>query len=103
MNINDILDAGDFDAFALGMRSTSAYRASYFGEFPVTRGSLDGIFDFDDISWFLNHMDENGALPGGAGAGVGQIPEPAATVPTVIGIAMSAGARRMRFHNRRAR
>jgi hypothetical protein len=96
MNINDVLDPGDFSAFALGLRSTSAYRAQYFGEFPVTRGSADGVFDFDDIAWFLNIMGEGGGLPSGAGAAatIGSIPEPSVVALFFIGIAALSVARK---------
>ncbi len=99
MNINDVLDTGDFSAFALGMRSTSAYRAEYFGEFPVTRGSSDSIFDFDDIGWFLNIMEQGGVLPSGSGASAatGPIPEPSAISLALFGVA-SAGAVRLRLN-----
>ncbi len=88
MNINDMLDPGDFEAFALGMRSTGAYRAAFFGEFPVTRGSLDGVFDFDDIPWFRSLMNENAGT--GSGALAGQIPEPATILLMSLGVAASA-------------
>jgi hypothetical protein len=100
MNINDMLDPGDFAAFALGLRSTSAYRSEYVGEFPVTRGSLDSIFDFDDIKWFLELMEQGGGLPSGAGAfAPGTIPEPASIVLIFIGIA-TVFAARSRFNMR---
>jgi hypothetical protein len=93
MNINDVLDPDDFFAYALGLRSTSAYRAEYFGEFPVTRGSADSIFDFDDIDWFLDIMEQGGVLPSGAAlAALGRaIPEPSAALLFIIGIAVLFG------------
>jgi hypothetical protein len=100
MNINDMLDPGDFEAFALGMRSTSAYRAAFFGEFPVTRGSLDGVFDFDDIPWFRSLMNETAGA--GSGASAGQIPEPATTLLMALGIATSACGTTRRDRRRRA-
>ena len=91
MNINDVLDLEDFAAFALGLRSTSAYRALYFGEFPVIRGSTDSIFDFDDIPWFLDTMEQGGVLPSAAGAALLRaqlgVPEPSAMLLTIIGMA----------------
>jgi hypothetical protein len=93
MNINDVLDPGDFAAFALGMRSTSAYRTEFFGEFPATRGSLDGTFDFDDIPWFLDIMDQAGTLPGGAGSGSATIPEPSALLLMLVGLVCTSATR----------
>ncbi len=60
MDISGALDAGDIDAFALGMVDEDEYSFSYFGEFPVSRGSVDSTFDFDDIPWFVGVMEGAG-------------------------------------------
>jgi prepilin-type N-terminal cleavage/methylation domain-containing protein len=91
MNVNDVRDIEDFAAFALGLRSTAAYRAQFFGEFPVTRGSTDSTFDFDDIPWFLDIMDQSGVLPSAAGAALLRsqlgVPEPSAMLLFAFGMA----------------
>lgn len=60
MDISGVLDAPDIDAFALGMLDDEEYLFNYFGEFPVSRGSVDGTFDFDDIPWFVGLMEDAG-------------------------------------------
>ncbi len=59
MDINGILDEQDIDDFAQAMHSTKDYIASHFGEFPATRGSEDSVFDFDDIDWFVQLLNDN--------------------------------------------
>ncbi|NOZ39768.1 MAG: hypothetical protein GXP24_06030 [Planctomycetes bacterium] len=60
MDLNGFLDEDDIDDFAQAMNSTKDYIATHFGEFPATRGSLDSVFDFDDIDWFVNLLNGGG-------------------------------------------
>jgi hypothetical protein len=93
MNVNGLIDPGDLNAFALGLRSTGAYRAQYYGEFPVTRGSPDSIFDFDDIGWFLEILETGGVAASADDvlAAYAAIPEPSALVLALV--ALSAASR----------
>lgn len=101
MNIDGIVDSNDISAFALGMQSVEGYRNTYFGEFPVTRGSPNAVFDFDDIPWFTSLLESNGvgsaaallqeALQGGA------VPEPTGSAMFLVGTMMFA-CRRWRRH-----
>ena len=82
MNIDSIVDMTDVDAFALGLRSEDGYRDTYFGSFPVERGSPDATFNFDDIPWFVSVVESAGS-PGAAMAlarALAPIPEPTTTV-----------------------
>ncbi len=78
MNIDGIVDANDIPAFALGVQNVEGYRSTYFGEFPVTRGSPDAVFDFDDIPWFTSLLEANGV---GSAASLVQEALRAAAVP----------------------
>ncbi|MGD9635589.1 MAG: hypothetical protein AB7G28_15765 [Pirellulales bacterium] len=84
MNVDGIVDENDVPAFALGIQNPEAYSNTYFGEIPVTRGSLDSVFDFDDIPWFVDQLESSGV--GSAAALVqaalvgGAIPEPSTLV-----------------------
>ncbi len=60
MDLDGFLDEDDIDDFAQAMHSTNDYIATHFGEFPATRGSLDSVFDFDDIDWFVNLLNGGG-------------------------------------------
>lgn len=60
MDLNGSLDEFDIDDFAQAMHSTKDYIATHFGEFPATRGSLDSVFDFDDIDWFVDLLNGDG-------------------------------------------
>jgi len=99
MNIDGIIDEADIPAFALGVQSVEAYRNSYFGEFPVTRGSPDSLFDFDDIPWFVSLLEG-----GGVGSAAEQVqaalglaaPEPSSACLIAIGIAAAGPFRRRR-------
>jgi hypothetical protein len=76
MNFSGHLDQGDYDAFALGMLDTQAYRLDYWGAYPVENGSLDSVFDFDDIPWFLEVMKDVGAPASAFSQAFFAIPEP---------------------------
>jgi hypothetical protein len=88
MNISGFIDNGDIGAFALAMRSTDAYRDEYFGEFPATRGSQDGLLDFDDIPWFVEILNSNGVATSSAEvmAAIQGVPEPPATMLALIAL-----------------
>jgi len=60
MDLNGFLDEDDIDDFAQAVHSTKDYIVTHFGEFPATRGSLDSLFDFDDIDWFVGLLNEAG-------------------------------------------
>jgi hypothetical protein len=78
MNIDGEVNDFDIPAFALGVQSVDAYRDAYYGEFPVTRGSPDSVFDFDDIPWFISLLDSSGV---GSAAAKVQAALAGATVP----------------------
>ncbi|MGL4513009.1 MAG: hypothetical protein ACRCT8_07935 [Lacipirellulaceae bacterium] len=83
MDLSGALDEADVDAFALGMLDEDAYRFTYAGEFPVSHGSIDSVFDFDDIPWFTNLMESSGAVPAAAQAlaqALAPVPEPTSLV-----------------------
>jgi hypothetical protein len=100
MNIDGFVDDDDIPAFALGVQSVDSYRDAYFGEFPVTRGSPDSVFDFDDIPWFVSLLDSSGV--GGAAAKVqaalagSTVPEPSSALVISFGILCIAPWRRTR-------
>lgn len=100
MNVNDVLDEGDIAAFALGLLDTTEYRNTYYGEFPVTRGSDDGTFDFDDIEWFVDIMEMGGVStsPGAIMSllTVAEVPEPATSLLLGFGVAAASSHRRRR-------
>jgi hypothetical protein len=85
MNLSGGLDAGDYDAFALGMLDTEAYRNAYWGTFPAENGSLDSVFDFDDIPWFVAVMKDIAPPPPAFALAFLSVPEPAG-VATVVGV-----------------
>lgn len=87
MNLNGMLDVGDYDAFALGMLDTYAYRLDYAGAFPVENGSLDSVFDFDDIPNFLAVMKEVGMPATAFSIAFFGIPEPSTLA--LLGLAVS--------------
>jgi hypothetical protein len=97
MNLSGELEAGDIHAFALGMLDEDAYRFAYAGEFPVSHGSLDSRFDFDDIAWFTNLMETSGAVPAAAqalAAALAPVPEPTAVCLAAIGGSLCGRRRR---------
>lgn len=101
MNIDGLVDANDIPAFALGVQNVTGYRNAHFGEFPVTRGSPDAVFDFDDIAWFTSLLDASGV--GSAAALLqealqGGVPEPPAFALLLFGSTVFAG-RRPRRHS----
>jgi hypothetical protein len=99
MNLSGALEAGDIDAFALGMLDEDAYRFEYAGEFPVSHGSLDSRFDFDDIAWFTKLMETNGAVPSAAQAlaqALAPVPEPTTAWLAVVGGSLGAALGRRR-------
>lgn len=88
MDLSGVLEQADIAAFALGMLDTDAYRFDYFGEFPVTRGSADSTFDFDDAPWFVALLEGAGvasAAEGLAFAFSPAIPEPGTFWLLVLG------------------
>lgn len=96
MNINGVVDAGDVAAFAIGLLDANEYRNTYYGEFPVTRGSNDSTFDFDDIEWFVGILEGEGVA-----ASVSQViallnpvPEPATAATMICCIAFGLSGRR---------
>lgn len=101
MNIDGIVDSNDVPAFALGVQNPEGYSNTYFGEIPVTRGSPDALFDFDDIPWFVSILESSGvgsaaqlvqaALTGGA------IPEPSTlAMATLLGVVATVRRSRRR-------
>lgn len=60
MDLSGFLDTNDIDDFAQAMHNTEAYRADHFDEHPSIRGSLDSVFDFDDIDWFVGLLNDQG-------------------------------------------
>jgi hypothetical protein len=100
MNIDGWVTDEDIPAFALGVQSVDAYRDAYYGEFPVTRGSPDAVFDFDDIPWFVSILDSSGV--GDAAAKVQAalagftVPEPSSAGLIAIGLLGVGSWRRTR-------
>jgi hypothetical protein len=100
MNIDGLVDENDVPAFALGVQNAEAYSSTYFGEIPVTRGSPDSLFDFDDIPWFVDILESSGvgsaeelvqaALVGGT------IPEPSTSARATLFGAFAACVRSRR-------
>jgi len=60
MDLSGVLDENDIDDFAQAMHSSKDYIATHFGEVPAIRGSLDSLFDFDDIDWFVGLLNGGG-------------------------------------------
>lgn len=91
MNHNDMLDVGDYDAFALGMLDEDQYRCVFGGIFPGDNGSIDSFFNYDDIPDFLAAMEGVGA-PASAFAMsfFAAIPEPSAGVVALCGLGAAA-------------
>lgn len=89
MNIDGFVDSNDIPAFALGVQNVEGYRNNYYGEFPVTRGSPDAIFDFDDIPWFTSLLEANGV---GSAASLVQEALRAAAVPEPTSFALLSTA-----------
>lgn len=91
MNIDGFVNSDDIPAFALGVQNVEGYRNTYYGEFPVTRGSPDAVFDFDDIPWFTSLLEANGV--GSAAALVHEalraaaVPEPTSFALLVLALA----------------
>lgn len=97
MYIDGTLDSLDFDEFANALLDIDQYDDDWFGEEPWKRGSLDGVFDFDDIPWFLEYMALEGVAPSAAFAtafGLGPVPEPSALAALSAGLLTGLGARR---------
>lgn len=94
MNFSGDLDQGDYDAFALGMLDTEAYRIDYWGAYPVENGSLDSTFDFDDIPWFLTVMKEVGAPASAFSQAFFAIPEPSSAALSLMATLLFATPRR---------
>jgi hypothetical protein len=86
MNIDGLVDQNDVPAFALGVQNPDEYSSTYFGEFPVTRGSPDSQFDFDDIPWFVNILESSGV---GSAAEMVQAALVAGTIPEPSTMAMA--------------
>ncbi|TWT86543.1 hypothetical protein Mal64_33690 [Pseudobythopirellula maris] len=95
MNLSGDLDAGDIDDFALALLDFDAYRMKNYGEFPVTRGSLDGRFDFDDIDWFVGLMEGKGfsSVSQSLSYALAGVPEPSSGAIALVAIG-AAGVRR---------
>lgn len=102
MNHNDILDLGDYDAFALGMLDTLAYQYAYGGASPVESGSLDSEFDLDDIPYFLTLMEGVGPPPAMSAfwGAFAPVPEPSAGLLAVLTTLAASGGRRVRARSR---
>ena len=96
MDISGALDAGDIDAFALGMVDEDEYSFNYFGEFPVSRGSVDSTFDFDDIPWFVGVMEGAGLASAATALAHALAPVPEPSSALLIGVAMLGLLRRPR-------
>lgn len=96
MNVDGVLSATDIDAFALGLKSVDAYRNAYFGEFPVDRGSLDSVFDFDDIGWFVDLMDASGVpnAQAAVAAALQPVPEPSSVMIVFLSLGFLSAKRR---------
>lgn len=94
MNLSGGLDVGDFDAFALGMLDTDAYRNAFFGSFPAENGSIDSVFDFDDIPDFLSAMEGVGAPATAYAQAFFGIPEPSTGLIAVVGVLTCSVGRR---------
>ncbi|QDV75223.1 hypothetical protein [Botrimarina mediterranea] len=94
MNFSGDLDQGDYDAFALGMLDTQAYRIDFWGAYPVENGSLDSTFDFDDIPWFLEVMKDVGAPASAYAQAFFAIPEPTGAALSLIAMLSYAARRR---------
>lgn len=94
MNYSGALDLGDYDAFALGMLDTDAYRIDFGGAYPVENGSIDDTFDFDDIPWFLSVMESVGKPSTAYAQAFFGIPEPTTTAMSIVATLVLAGRRR---------
>ena len=88
MDLNGVLDVNDIDDFAQGMLDTTAYRFDHFGEFPVTRGSLDSEFDFDDAAWFVGLLPPPSSAASQLSAALSPTPEPSAALLLSLAAAM---------------
>jgi hypothetical protein len=105
MNVDGLVDERDVSAFALGIKSPIAYSNTYFGEFPVTRGSPDGTFDFDDIPWFVDQLGSSGVASAAEAvqAALAGVPEPSTLVlsfmlcSAIVGVRRRLPASRARF------
>lgn len=97
MDLSGVVDTDDIDDFAEGMLDTSAYRLSHFGEFPVTRGSVDSTFDFDDAPWFVGLFAAPAEASALLTAALQPLPEPSSAFLATLGvgaIAVGRGRRR---------
>jgi hypothetical protein len=93
MNIDGAVNDLDIPAFALGVQNVNSYRNAYFGEFPVTRGSPDAVFDFDDIPWFVSLLDASGvgSAAGKVQAALAEVPEPSSAGLVAFGMLLGFG------------
>jgi len=93
MNIDGQVNESDIPAFALGVQNVNGYRNAYFGEFPVTRGSPDAVFDFDDIEWFTSVLESNGVASAATllqeALEAGAVPEPSGVLLICFGLVSS--------------
>ena len=98
MDLSGVLDADDIDDFAQAMHSTQDYIATHFGEFPSVRGSLDSVFDFDDIDWFVDLLNNGGVAASRdtvlAAIQAQAVPEPASGWLATIGLGSCLAWRR---------
>jgi hypothetical protein len=105
MNIDGLVNEQDVSAFALGVQNPIAYSNTYFGEFPVTRGSPDGTFDFDDIPWFVDLLDSSGVASAAQAvqAAIAGIPEPSTLGLSLVLFSGLSGVRQLRSTTRPTR
>ncbi len=98
MNVDDVVDSADIAAFALGLINEDEYANTYYGEFPVTRGSSDGTFDLDDIEWFVNILETSGVATSVeeviAAAFSPAVPEPCACGAALLALSLIVPNRR---------
>lgn len=94
MFIDGILDEKDISEFALGLIDQEAYEDAWAGVSPADRGSPDGVFDYDDIPWFLDLMSGKVAHAEAALAlALTGVPEPTTAMLAALAAAAAAGRR----------
>jgi hypothetical protein len=60
MDLNGTVEEADIAHFAQAMHNEVDYITSHYGESPSVRGSPDSDFDFDDIEWFVDVLNNEG-------------------------------------------
>ncbi|MEQ8847932.1 hypothetical protein [Botrimarina sp.] len=93
MYIDGLIDERDIDEFALGLLDELAYEDAWGGVSPGDRGSPDGVFDYDDIPWFLELVAPHvGGAEAALAFALAGVPEPGgATLAAAAALALALG------------